>query len=260
MRIFLGFLVFDMVFHSFAALAPVDDPEDGWCKELGVRRFPERLPTPQERSKLAEKSSDDNPDPVGDRVWESVDSLWDYFKPWPSAETRHKLTGWYDRRRYAVCWLKTRLTFLNNLVRFNQHWSMFSPNVRKSDPTLRVELVFKDSRTEIVSNIAFPEDLTRYPNLRFLSEKVLQYQTKMVDEDEECLLGYSNLMAHRRPHNDHGSPLKTISFYLNRVSYPAPGEDAMEILRAQSGPEFWKDIEPFWQYDVETREGRKPKK
>src|SRR5690349_21508835 len=72
MRIFLGFLVFDMIFHSFAVLTPVDD----WCKELGVRRFPEALPTPEERRTLAEKISDDNPDPVGDSVWEAVDSVW----------------------------------------------------------------------------------------------------------------------------------------------------------------------------------------
>src|SRR5436305_10536997 len=83
MRLFLGFLVFDMVFHSFAALTPTDV----WAKELGITRFPERLPTPEERSKLAEKISEDNPDPVGDSVWGSVDALWDYFKPWPSART-----------------------------------------------------------------------------------------------------------------------------------------------------------------------------
>src|SRR5436305_9698214 len=53
MRIFLGFLVFDMVFHSFAALTPADD----WCKELGLRRFPDGLPSAEERRKLAEKSS-----------------------------------------------------------------------------------------------------------------------------------------------------------------------------------------------------------
>src|SRR3954453_9392642 len=109
MRIFLGFLVFDMVFHSFAALTPVDD----WCKDLGMRRFPDPLPTAEERRKPAEKTRDDKPDPV---------SVWDYFKPWPSQQTRRKIEGWGDRRRFAVCWLTTRLGFLNRLVRFDQGW------------------------------------------------------------------------------------------------------------------------------------------
>src|SRR5712691_4967839 len=86
MRIVLGFLVFDMIFHSFAVLTSADE----WGKELGVRRFPKALPTAEERRQLAETTSKDNPDPVGDSVWEAVDSVWAFFKPWPSAKTRHK--------------------------------------------------------------------------------------------------------------------------------------------------------------------------
>src|SRR5438046_2419749 len=83
MRIFLGFLLFDMVFQSFAVLLPIDT----WCEALSVDDFPLRLPTTAQRLELAAQASDKAPDPVGDRVWESVDSVWDFLKPWPSKET-----------------------------------------------------------------------------------------------------------------------------------------------------------------------------
>src|SRR5262249_18284207 len=77
MRFFLGFLLFDMAFRGFAVLAPTKD----WCEDLEIRQFPEALPTAEERSKLAQKTSAENPDPVGDAVWESLDSAWYYFRP-----------------------------------------------------------------------------------------------------------------------------------------------------------------------------------
>src|SRR5262245_15088387 len=85
MRIFLGFLLFDIVFHSFAVLTPYQD----WCEKLGIETKPKKgLPTPEELRELELAASDTNPAPVEDRVWEAFDSAWDFFKPWPSANTR----------------------------------------------------------------------------------------------------------------------------------------------------------------------------
>ncbi|HKB42281.1 MAG TPA: hypothetical protein VKD72_37990, partial [Gemmataceae bacterium] len=194
--------------------------------------------------------------PVAERVWESADSVWTYFKPWPSEKTRRKLHGWTDSGKFAVCWLTTRLNFFNALVRFDQTWTMFSPNVGKWDHSIRVERVFQDGTREIVRNVAYPEDLTRYDSMRFITEKVLQYQTKL-ERDDDARLGYCNLIAHRRPANDRGSPLTTIFLYKRKVHYPEPGADAMETLRSQSGPGFWEGVKPFYEYDVKTRNGWK---
>jgi hypothetical protein len=250
MRIFLAFLVFDMLFQSFVALTPADD----WCKELGMRKFPDSLPTAEKRRQLAEKTSDDNPDPIGDRVWEAVDSVWDFFKPWPSQQTRRKIADWGDRRRFAVCWLTTRLGFLNRLVRFEQGWEMFSPNVVKGERFIRVQLRFADGSEENFPLTSFPEDLTRYDGLRFFDKKRRQVQIKL-SQDREARLGYYALIAHRQPHNDRGSPLTRIYLYKVWVHYPAPGEDAEAVLREQNGAWDRDDQQPCFEYDVNTRKG-----
>ena len=41
LRIFLALLVFDIVFHSLAAIFPYRD----WLERKELRRFPKRLPT-----------------------------------------------------------------------------------------------------------------------------------------------------------------------------------------------------------------------
>src|SRR5262249_22300955 len=146
--------------------------------ELGVDYYPRRLPTAEERRELAGKAGDDDPDPVGDRVWESADSAWGFFRPWPSEKARHRMQSWPDRGRSAVCWFTTRLNFLNNLVRFDQRWKMFAPDVGKWDYFVRARLRFADGAEEVVRNEAYPEDLTGYDSLRFFTEKpALQLQT-----------------------------------------------------------------------------------
>src|SRR5262245_17680991 len=93
MRIFLGFLLLDIVFHSYAALTPYRD----WCEDLGIETRPTRgLPSPERCRELAVNTSETNPAPVEDRVWEAFDAAWDFFKPWPSAQTRRKMRGGLD--------------------------------------------------------------------------------------------------------------------------------------------------------------------
>ena len=266
MRIFLGFLLLDIVFHSYVAVTPYRE----WCEELGIETTPAKgLPSPEKCRELEASASDTDPTPVEDRVWEAFDSAWDFFKPWPSAQTRRKMNGWPDRGKYVVCWLTTRLDFLNNLIRFDQSWPMFSPNVGTWDFYIRVELVYEmpdrlgllagglgrvheEVSKEYVSNVAYPEDLTRYQSLRFFTEKVLQYETKL-EKDYEARYGYFNLIATRRRSNDRGWRLKSIFIYKKVVEYPKPGEDPVSILRAQQGPAFWKDVSPDWEYEVKRR-------
>src|SRR6516165_537289 len=91
LRLFLSFLIFDMVFHSLASLTPYRD----WLKhDFNLDRLPKRLPTLEEIGELEDKVGADDPTPVGDRVLASFDSVWEFMKPWPDRHTRKKLTTW----------------------------------------------------------------------------------------------------------------------------------------------------------------------
>ncbi|MBI1913751.1 MAG: PDZ domain-containing protein [Planctomycetes bacterium] len=353
MRIFLGFIVFDMVFQSLAALTPSDE----WRENLDVDKYPRRLPTAEERRALAAKASAQNAharlgadlaspdtilikqlalpeqqglvieevhkdgaaatvglkeddvlleldgkavprdvqdfarlletieedtavdvlvlrrgkkeklkglrlpgpvplaiDPVAERIGESADSVWSYFKPWPPARVRRRMRGWGDGCRFAVCWLTTRLNFLNNLVRFEQGWEMFSPDIAKEEFFVRVRLQFADRSKEVFPLVSYPEDLTRYGGPRFFDKKMRQVQVKLA-RDGEARLGYCALIARQRPHNDRGSPLEHIYLYKVKVHYPAPGEDAEAFLREQNGAWDRRDQKPYYEYDVKARNG-----
>jgi hypothetical protein len=253
MRIFLFAILFDMVFHSLAALAPYKD----WRRDLEMSLYPERLPTCEEMGELAEKAGPDNPHPVGDRVLESADSVWNYFKPWPSAATRKKITGWEDGGKFALCWLTTRLGFIESTLRIEQRWTMFSPNVGTGDTLVRSRLAYKDGTGRFERVSADPEDLTHFGH--WFKEKVLEYETRLV-KDDEARRGYCNLLAHRFPASATGSPLVKIYLIKVRVRYPDPDEeDVAGFLRRQSakdGPPGWKKKAPFYEYDVPTRTGK----
>jgi hypothetical protein len=243
MRIFLTFIVFDMVFHSLAVLTPHKD----WCKDLGMKEFPEPLPTVEEMRELADKTNEDGPDPVADRVLDSFDSLWEYFKPWPSSRTRKKIRSLDDAGKYTLCWLTTRLGFMEQLVRFEQRWTMFSPNVGKYDTAVRAKLVYADGSARFHRTEADPEDLTNYSH--WFKEKVLEYSTKLAN-DSDARLGYCNLLAHRYPKNEHGSPLVRIYLIKVRINYPPPDEeDIAGFMRRQNGPPGWEQKKPFYEYD-----------
>src|SRR4051794_33361804 len=79
MRLFLGFILFDMVFHSFVILWPYKK----WCDEYGVEKLPQGLPGPQTRAELARARADADHDLLTERVMSSFDSVWLFWKPWP---------------------------------------------------------------------------------------------------------------------------------------------------------------------------------
>ena len=248
MRLFLGFLIFDIVFHSLAALTPYRD----WLDEMGLERFPKRLPTQAEIAKLASEPHGDDETPVTDRFLESLDSVWDYFKPWPSAKVRHKLKGWDDRGMYALSWLTSRLDFFESLAGVPQRWTMFSPNVSQAATVARVRLLFQDGSHADVRLTADPEDLTSYSH--WFEEKVLDYELKVVG-DYDSRLGYCNYLSHQHKHNACGSPLEKIYIYKVRYTYPAPDDDALAVLKAQNGPPDWDREGPFFVYEVPRAPG-----
>jgi hypothetical protein len=277
MRCLLAFLLTHIVGHSIISLLPYRD----WADDLDLDTRPRRLPTWEERQELSASASADNPDPVTERVMVSCDSVWEFFRPWPSAEVRKTLTkraaerrevegegeggrpawvgDWNDRGKFVVSWVGTRLRFQERVLGFDQSWTMFSPNVGKGDWVVRSRLLYADGTDLVVHSLADPEDLTRYRTLRLLSEKVLQYSLKM-HKDGDRRLGYCNLLAHRHPANGDGSPLVTIHLIQVGYDYPSPGEDIAAELAAQNGPPDWEKTDPFFEYDVRSRKGRDLKK
>jgi hypothetical protein len=239
MRLFLGLIVFDMVFHSLAVLTPYQK----WCKELGIARYPRRLPSVQEMTEDPKEAGDQQ----GHRVMDSLDSVWIFFKPWPSAETREKLDSWSDGAKFTLCWLTTRLGFLEELVGFKQKWTMFSPNVGDDDDVVRAKMVYADGSIRFVRTEADPEDLTHYGH--WFKEKVLQYSTRL-DQDWDARVGYCNLLRHRYPQSEGGAKLVRIYLIKVRIKYPKPQEeDEVERkMRSQNDLLGWRQLPPFFVY------------
>src|SRR5262245_10308696 len=211
MRLFLGLLVFDMVFRSLSALVPYKD----WCKDLQIARAPQALPAPRERQELRQRAQE-GPDPVVERVWESADDVWRFWKPWPGPNTRPHLKTATDHGKFVFCWVATRLGFLGSLLRVPHRWTMVSPNVYQAEECVGPHPRHADGSTETISNVSEPASPVRYDSFRFLTEKRLQYLTRTLDDDE-ARLGYCNLLAHAHPVNEQASPLVTI--WLVKVRY-----------------------------------------
>jgi hypothetical protein len=256
MRFFLGFVLFDMVFHSFAALVPYGS----WCKEYEIAKMPRGLPDPELREELARASVEADHNLLTERVMSSFDSLWEYWRPWPGPESRKKMSDLEDVSKVAVAWTATRLDFIEHLFRVKQGWIMFSPNVGKYDEVYRARLVFADGSKETVRTIAEPADLVHFDSFRFGSEKwLISTWTRIGEGDEDSQRGFCNLLAHRRPRNEAGSALKIIYLVSVRYNYPKPGEDAREFMESQKVPLGEEKNAPFYEYDVTTRKGRKIK-
>ncbi|MCI0641775.1 MAG: hypothetical protein L0Y72_01355 [Gemmataceae bacterium] len=245
MRFFLGFLLFDIVFHSFAALAPYRD----WLEEMDLARFPKRLPTWQELQDMKEGE-------LTDKLLASADSVWEYFKPWPEKRVRDKLTTFEDHGMYALSWMTSRLDLFENLVGAPQRWTMFSPNASTEATVARFRLVYKDKEQKIVRITGDPEDLTNYTH--WFEEKVLDAELK-VPYDYDARVGYCNYLAHQHARNQAGSPLYKIYIYKVTYRYPAPGEDIRKAFVDQSGPPFWDRGGPQWCYNVADRTIKKLK-
>jgi hypothetical protein len=274
MRLLIGFFLVHIIVQSIiSALCPYRD----WADELDVPKFPKGLPDSEEREKILTEGVDDSPYPLTDRVMEAFDSVWAYHKPWPAPRAREALAKraakrradyeegettiapWVgdlaDGGRFVVAWVGTRLLFQEKLTGYDQSWRMFSPNVGKRETLVRARLVYEDGSTRAVHSPADPEDLTCYRSMRFCSEKTLQYSTKL-ERDGERRIGYCNLVSHRYPTNG-GSRLVKVQLIKIRYRYPAPGDDAYEALSEQTGPPGWEKEAPFYEYNVQTRKGKR---
>jgi hypothetical protein len=253
MRLFLSFLVFFIVFRSFTVLFAWKE----WAKDLRMRPLlPTRLATAQERAKLARNATPDRPDPVREDLMESLDSVWEFFKPWPGEKTRAWIRSPQDLGKWAYCWTASRLEFVENVLGINQEWPMFSPSVSKRKWVARARLIYADRSKVIVRTHGDPEDLTRYSH--WFKEKVLDHELKVEDEEyrgEECL-GYCNLLAHRHARNKAGKPLKKIRLFMVRYDLTPPGEDPRAWLEAQTGPPENQQFPDFYEYDVASRHGK----
>lgn len=245
MRIFLSFLLFDIIFHSFVCLIPYRE----WMEEKDMPRFPERLPTWQEVQETEE-------DAVTERFLQTLDSTWDYFRPWPGKKTRAKMEGWQDHSMYVLSWITSRLDFFEHLAGVPQRWTMFSPNASREATVGRFRLEYSDGTTQVVRLTADPEDLTHYSH--WWEEKVLDAELK-VAHDYDSRLGYCNYLAHQHRRNRAGAALEKIHIYKITYRYPRPDEDVFEVFKAQSGPPSWDRDGPHYSYEADSGKIRKLK-
>lgn len=253
MRVFLFVLVFDIVFRSFSILI---DRENDWPGELAMKTMPVRLDTRAQREGKLLRRTPGQPHPVVEDVMASFDSVWEFFKPWPGAETRQRLYSWREGGKFVFCWLNTRLSFFENLVGINEEWPMFSPYVANEKDFTRARLTFADGSTQIVRQHRDPEDPCHYS--RWLQEKVLNYERMVTSSGGEAYrLGYCNLLAHRYHKNAAGSPLVSIRLFTVIYKLPHPGEDAAAVLRAQREMPAGQVSPDYYHYDVARRDGKK---
>jgi hypothetical protein len=251
MRLFLSAILFAMIFRSFSVLLPWND----WRKELGMDRMPRRLPTRAEMARLRADAKPGEPDPVVERCLSSADDVWRFFRPWPGSDERRHIHSWGDAGKYTICWLCTRLEFIENVLGVNEEWPMFSPNVSRAKGAARARLVYADGSTRIVRQLSDPEDLLHYAH--WFEEKQLDHEVKVEPDTqrEEENLGWCNLLAHRYARNEAGSSVKTIFLFHVYYQLPPPGVDAREFLRKQQGPPPDQVGKDFFRYDVASRKG-----
>jgi hypothetical protein len=253
MRLFLAVLLFDMAYRSLTVALPWKE----WNRELALDPMPERLPTRAQMADLSAQSTPEKPHLLRDRILDSFDSVWTFFKPWPDPPTRARLRSGADWGKYTLCWLNSRLEFVENVAGINEEWPMFSPNVSRRQRVARARLIYADGSQRVQRNHGDPEDLTRYSH--WFEEKVLDHELKVRDGEgyKDEAKGYCNLLAHRYRLNAKGHPLRKIRLFMVRYRLPPPDVDARAFLAAQNDGAIPADrVGPdFYEYDVATRDG-----
>jgi hypothetical protein len=235
-RLLVGFLVFDIVFHSVTALTGYRE----WMEDKKMDRFPRRMPN------WYEIQHPDKDAPPGEEAWRSADSLWEYFHPWPDRTVRANLKEPYEYAMFYLAWMASRLDFFESVIGVPQRWTMFSPSTATRCSVARFRLVYADDTIEIVRITGDPVDLTKYTH--WFEEKLLDAELK-VPYDYDSRLGYCNYLAHEHAKNRAGAPLRTIYIYKVRYYYPEPGEDITAAFSVQNGPPDWDRDGPTWSYD-----------
>src|SRR5262249_31590900 len=153
---------------------------------------------------------------------EALDSAWDFFKPWPGPETRRKIKGTGDLARFYVVWASTRLAFLERLTGTEQGWIMFCPDVSTEHLMPRARLFYADGEQATIKGPAEPESLTNFgPRFDYMRLRIGQ----AAERGSKSCFGYCNLLRHRYPKNEAGSPLVRIRLYQATIRFPPPGVD-----------------------------------
>ncbi len=270
MRLFLGFLLFDMTFRSFSVLYPWTE----WAAELEMRQLPLRFATLDERQRLARKATPEKPNPVREDDREALASLGEFLLPWPSAQTAQHLDSPRAWGKYTLTFLASRLELFENLVGFNNEWPMFSPNVSRRKYLTRARLFYADGSERIVRTHADPIDLNAYAHWN--EEKVLDHELKVrdsVSNELECF-AWCNLLSHRYRRNAHDSPLVKICLFEVKYDLAPPGVDYrawyMEQMRLTPdhlpseppGPDEdteWHTYADYYEFNVASHTGRRLK-
>jgi hypothetical protein len=228
MRVFLTLFIAGITFRCFSILDPFDD----WRHDYGIQSYPARLSTPAEREKLAHKTSDDNPHPVLEDFMTSADSVWNYCKPWPDADTRPKIKSWTDGAKVAGCWFNTRLCFVEHLCAIDEGWPMFSPSVDWEHFLTRARLFYDDDSDVVLRQTTEPDDYGHFS--RWFNDKRGNYERRAKENDDEGCQGYCNLLAHRYGQNAHGAKLVKIVLFRIKVVVPPPAADPVAHYAEQN--------------------------
>ena len=248
MRLFLGGIIFYMCWQSLIPLTPVKE----WIEDFDMEYIPKGLPTVPEMEKLASENDGVGLPPLTDRILESADSLWVFCKPWPADNVRDEIDSWEDSGKYALCWITTRLDFVEYLTGFHQGWLMFSPNARTKCSFVRPRLVYQDDTVRDIHLDVEPKDLTTYHHPWFnLKPRMLQEE---LISSRTTRLGYCKYLTKKYPKSQSGAPLKQIDLHNVDYEYAEPGEDYLKKMSSQSNPSDWDEGDPVWIYDVKTDE------
>ncbi|MBI3408559.1 MAG: hypothetical protein HY040_09415 [Planctomycetes bacterium] len=246
MRFFLGFLLLDIVGHSFMALYPYAD----WMQDKEIPRLPRPLTSIRQWRELA----DTEPPLDSGRAWDTLDSLWDFWRPWPAKEARMGFSSCEDWGLFALGWTGSRLDFINNLLGIRERWTMFSPTVDSMVALPRALLVFADGSTQVARSCLDPEDLTCFA--RWLKQKQGDNEKYLFD-DSEYRRGYFNHLHHQHPTSKSGAPLQRIYLYSVRYEFPPTAQDIAKVFSKQNGPPQWDALGPLYEFDRAGKSERK---
>jgi hypothetical protein len=252
MRLFLALMLFDMVFHSLSVILPWPD----WIDDLGMREMPVRLDTYAEREQKLEGWDGTGTHPAVEDALSCADSIWEFIKPWPGPAARPRIRNWRDGGKFVVCWLNSRLSFVEALVGIDEQWPMFAPFVRDYKDCVRADLIYADGSVVEVRQVQEPADPTHYAH--WFQEKVMNYEARLRKGGQERFLrGWCNMLAHRYGQNSAGAELVSIRLFSVRYIFPPPEADARAFWRAQQGPPADQVSPPFYLYDVASRDGKR---
>ncbi len=231
MRLFLTLFLAAITYRCFGILLPMKE----WKNKYEMRTYPTRLSSLPELAKKARKAGPNDPNPIVEDYMISADSIWDYWKPWPSKETRPQIKSWADGAKVTACWFDGRLAFLEHLAGIDEGWPMFSPKLSNVNYHTRARLLYEDDTELVVRQAVEPEDYRHYTH--WMMDRVSNYETGADEGDEERCFGYCNLLRHRYEHNAAGAQLVTIVLFQVKVYYPEPGVDPCRPLREPDGPD-----------------------